>query len=170
VIHCFSSMGQNRKRNDHTTGFWFCGGCNIEFPLTVEFFWKSKRAASGFQNLCKDCSKHKLKLWQISHRERTRESARDRQQLLRKAALEHYGGIPPKCKCCGELELKFLAIDHIYGGGTKHLKSIGNGHLSGTKLPSWLKINNYPEGFQILCHNCNTAKGCYGKCPHQEKT
>ena len=26
--------------------------------------------------------------------------------------------------------------------------------------------NNYPEGFQVLCSNCNFAKGKYGSCPH----
>ena len=34
----------------------------------------------------------------------------------------------------------------------------------------WKKIkNNFPKGFQILCHNCNIAKGHYGKCPHEKK-
>lgn len=26
--------------------------------------------------------------------------------------------------------------------------------------------NKYPEGFQILCMNCNWGKGIYGECPH----
>lgn len=34
-------------------------------------------------------------------------------------------------------------------------------------IPWWLRRNNYPNGFQVLCHNCNMAKGFYGKCPHQ---
>ena len=25
-------------------------------------------------------------------------------------------------------------------------------------LVNWLVRNDFPEGFQILCHNCNTAK------------
>lgn len=32
----------------------------------------------------------------------------------------------------------------------------------------WQRKNNYPKGFQVLCHNCNLAKGFYGKCPHQK--
>jgi hypothetical protein len=30
--------------------------------------------------------------------------------------------------------------------------------------------NNYPKGFQILCHNCNVAKGLIGNnniCTHE---
>ena len=31
----------------------------------------------------------------------------------------------------------------------------------------WLKRNDYPPGFQVLCHNCNWAKHALGRCPHQ---
>jgi len=34
-------------------------------------------------------------------------------------------------------------------------------------LNQWLVTNNFPKGFQILCWNCNFAKGMLGKCPHQ---
>ncbi len=37
----------------------------------------------------------------------------------------------------------------------------------GSVLYSWLKKQGYPPGFQVLCHNCNLAKGYYGACPHQ---
>ena len=41
----------------------------------------------------------------------------------------------------------------------------------GKKLNKWIMANNYPNGFQILCHNCNFAKGHSkdGKCPHEMK-
>ena len=35
-------------------------------------------------------------------------------------------------------------------------------------LGQWIKKNNFPKGFQILCHNCNVAKGIYGECPHEK--
>ena len=81
----------------------------------------------------------------------------------RNKVLEYYGNY---CHCCGENEIKFLSIDHINGGGTKHRKQIGGG---GTSLYLWLIKNNFPIGFQILCYNCNMAKGLYGKCPHNLK-
>lgn len=77
--------------------------------------------------------------------------------------LQHYGGSPPRCACCGEQEPKFLEIDHINNDGYAHRKQIGKGRL----MHEWLIKNNYPEGFQILCANCNHAKGNYGECPHQ---
>lgn len=33
-------------------------------------------------------------------------------------------------------------------------------------LYAWLHANKYPDGFQVLCHNCNMAKGFYSRCPH----
>jgi hypothetical protein len=31
----------------------------------------------------------------------------------------------------------------------------------------WLAKKNFPEGFQVLCANCNVAKSQNGVCPHQ---
>lgn len=76
-------------------------------------------------------------------------------------ALRHYGGINPTCKCCGESNMKFLTIDHIEGGGSEHRRGSAKGGIG-----FWLKKNEYPDGFQILCFNCNCGKGIYGVCPH----
>ncbi len=81
---------------------------------------------------------------------------------LRIEVLDAYGS---RCACCGETEPKFLAIDHIDGGGNAHRREIG----VGSNIYSWLRQNGYPEGFQVLCHNCNNAKGFYGECPHSGK-
>lgn len=79
--------------------------------------------------------------------------------------IREYGGA---CKCCGESEVKFLAIDHVFNDGNLHRKEIG---ASGSRVYYWLKKNGYPKDrFQLLCHNCNIAKGHYGACPHQKMT
>lgn len=83
---------------------------------------------------------------------------------LRDEVLSHYGGTPPVCACCGEDQREFLAIDHINGGGRKHVASI-----SGKHLVSWIRANGYPPGFRVLCHNCNFALGFYGHCPHDAR-
>lgn len=78
----------------------------------------------------------------------------------RRAALAIYGG---KCECCGELRVEFLAFDHIDGGGTAHRREVG----SGAAFVRWLRTNDYPAGFRILCHNCNLSRGFLGYCPHE---
>lgn len=81
----------------------------------------------------------------------------------RLAALRAYSQGEPVCRCCGEATLEFLALDHVNGSGNKHRKEVGT-----LAMADWAKRNNYPPGlFQVLCHNCNLAKGFYGRCPHQ---
>jgi len=79
---------------------------------------------------------------------------------LRLACLNYYSKGLLDCTCCGEKMLQFLSIDHIEGGGRRHREEIGN-------MYRWLISNSFPEGYQVLCHNCNLAKGFYGQCPHK---
>ena len=70
----------------------------------------------------------------------------------------------PCCACCEESMLKFLTLDHIEGR-----KKMGHGKLLiGHKLRGWATENDYPDTLQVLCYNCNMAKGLFGKCPHQK--
>lgn len=82
------------------------------------------------------------------------------------AAFNAYGG--PRCNCCGETTVQFLTIDHINGGGNAHRKEIGKGGGGGA-MYCWLKRNNYPSGFQVLCFNCNIGRHINGGiCPHKQ--
>ena len=79
----------------------------------------------------------------------------------------------PCCWCCGESHIEFLAIDHIAGRKEMDSESglVKLGYSSSmvkTVLSNWIIKNNFPKGFQILCHNCNQAKAVYGKCPHEK--
>jgi hypothetical protein len=67
--------------------------------------------------------------------------------------IAHYGG---KCVCCGESNWAFLEFDHINNDGAKHRKAIGQ------LKPEWIIANGYPDYLQLLCANCNKAKGLYG--------
>ena len=81
----------------------------------------------------------------------------------------------PCCNCCGlNSHIEFLTIDHIAGrremDSEHNLKKLKyTPKLSGTALVIWIIKNNFPKGFQILCHNCNQTKGYYGKCPLENK-
>lgn len=74
--------------------------------------------------------------------------AREYRQKIKTEVLSHYS---PKLMCalCGFKDLRALSMDHINGGGTKHLKKIGV-----SVFYYWLKNNNYPPGFRVLCMNC----------------
>lgn len=112
-----------------------------------EQFTNDKRRKYGHASYCLVCNRDRINR---------------RNRALRVKVLTHYsGGGPPTCACCGETILEFLALDHINGGGRQHRKTIK------IRWWEWLRKHGFPEGFRVLCHNCNQAIGVYGKCPHQ---
>jgi len=82
----------------------------------------------------------------------------------REFVLQHYSRNKLCCKCCGEKTYEFLSLDHIKGGGNQHRKKLGSKYIF-----SQLISDGLPKGYQVLCHNCNLAKGFYGICPHKVK-
>lgn len=73
--------------------------------------------------------------------------------------LSHYSphGIPECCNPFGEHKepyttLEALSIDHINNDGGRHKKEIKK------NLYGWLIKNNFPDGFQTLCMNCQFIK------------
>lgn len=90
-------------------------------------------------------------------REKNIEKMRERRKKLRFEALWHYSNGKMACCECNKQGFRYLNIDHINNDGVEHRKTIEQIH-SGTKIFHWLKINNYPEGFQVLCWNCNWLK------------
>jgi len=95
-------------------------------------------------------------------RAKRRQFQRNWYKKVRKECLDAYGGI---CACCGEKNLEFLTIDHIDGGGHQHRLRVGIGN----HFYEWLKRNNFPSGYRVLCYNCNCSLGHYGYCPHEKK-
>ena len=90
--------------------------------------------------------------------------SRKRKWARKMAVLRAYGGETPTCKCCGEGNPSFLAIDHEDGSGNDHRKSLNS--KGGHPFYNWLIREGFPPGFRVLCHNCNMAFGFYGYCPH----
>lgn len=107
--------------------------------------------------------KHELgKLWQNKFKDTINEKRKKRVWDLKLEVWSRYGTI---CNCCGEPSKEFLTIDHINGGGNKHRKELrSNGSQN---IYRWLKRNDFPEGYRVLCMNCNFAHGMYGYCPHE---
>jgi len=102
-----------------------------------------------------------MREYRKKHGKSIRKKQRDYYKKARLEALEYYGGKPPKCKKCGESRILCLSLDHIKNDGAKHRKEITEEYgykLGGNQILMWLKKNNYPKGFQVLCYNCNIIK------------
>jgi hypothetical protein len=56
-------------------------------------------------------------------------------------------------------------MDHVNNDGHIHRKTSG-----ATNLYSYLRARKFPEGFQVLCMNCNFGKAQNGGvCPHKSR-
>ncbi len=101
------------------------------------------RAPDGNKKTCSYCLK----------------AIKNRHQKLRATVLHHYGG---RCQYCGESNPAYLSIDHVHNDGAQHRKQVPS-----SSLYRWLRKQGYPEGFQVLCFNCNWSKG-HGYNPHED--
>ena len=90
--------------------------------------------------------------WNAAHKDERAEKERNRRFELKISALESYSD-SICCNNCGESDVDVLAIDHINNDGYAH--RLAN---PGWYFYQWLKNNNYPEGYQVLCFNCNWKK------------
>lgn len=153
--------------------------CNHCKKLKPESEFPSKTKEGWLRQPCKKCHSLKSMNYYKTHKQERsqyhkkrrakmpeyyRKKFSDWKNKIRLEVLSHYSKGRMKCACCKESEIKFLAIDHLNGGGRKECQKLGR---RGISFYMWLKKNNYPKGYQILCHNCNLAKGFYGKCPHK---
>jgi len=114
-------------------------------------------------------TKKRIKEYNTYYRKKNRDKINENSKLysltyrekIKNMVFEHYG---KECACCGEKNQYFLTIDHINGDGRNHRKKIK------IQLNSWLVKNNFPEGFQTLCLNCNFGRYENGGiCPHKDK-
>lgn len=102
-----------------------------------------------------------MKQYRLANKQKLSDNNKRWYANLRREVLSHYSNGDIRCNCCGESEYMFMALDHVNGGGTQHRIALGS-----KAIYSRLKQDGYPDGFQVLCHNCNSAKGYYGMCPH----
>lgn len=115
----------------------------------------------GFQTLCYNCNVAKQSNGGICpHKDILRINMKSDYNKIKTEVFSHYG---MKCQCCNEDGYLFLSMDHINGDGASRREEEGTGNA----LYHWLKRNNYPIDFQILCYNCNTSKGDGAFCSHQ---
>ena len=135
------------------------------------------RATRRTVGLCSHCGKYPPKsarAWcekclSISRRNNATPAARACSkrtfERIKLAAFSAYGNA---CACCGESESLFLEIDHVHNDGHRH--RVRGRRAKGYDLYLWLKRENYPPGFQVLCSNCNQGKRRNGgTCPHKDK-
>ena len=141
----------------------YCPHCKQTKP--VEEFSISSKKTGSVHSYCRPCTTERNRNYRKQQQENGEQTYSTRyHRKMRMVALLHYSDGDPKCQCCGERRYEFLSLDHIEGNGRKHRAEMSKDK---TFISRWLKQNNYPPGFRVLCHNCNLAIGAFGYCPHE---
>jgi hypothetical protein len=126
-----------------------CSRCTQVKPIEDFYRRRDGRVSHGW---CKVCN--------LEHRK-----ARFRQDRL--AALLHYSQGNVHCVCCGERTLEFLALDHVNNDGAAHRRALVGSRTGGTHFYTALRRSGYTyRDLVVMCHNCNSARAYYGRCPH----
>lgn len=93
-----------------------------------------------------------------ANKHRVNANLTERRRAARREIMDRLGN---RCQCCGETTPVFLTIDHVQNDGAADRK------LSRHLMHARILAEGCPaERYQILCWNCNAAKGLLGACPH----
>jgi hypothetical protein len=147
---------------DH--GLLPCTLCKVIKPF-ADFSLQTKVSPYRRQHRpwCRECVNAMARRVYPRRIEEVRSRGRARARQVKLDVIVAYGGA---CTCCGEDHPAFLTLDHIHGGGTQLRKN--GGMKVGTPLYYQLRKAGFPQGdLQLLCMNCNFAKGHWGSCPHE---
>ena len=85
--------------------------------------------------------------------------------VAKKEVFDHYS--KGSCVCCGVENLIFLSLDHVNNNGAEHRREINNS--TGYSFYKWVRHRNFPDGYQVLCFNCNWGKYINGVYAHMLK-
>ena len=130
-----------------------------------EWYDKNKERVTTYKKIYRQAHpelKEKHKIWYQNNLHTIRAKNKKRIRKIKIEVLNSYSNGLMQCQCCKEKIIEFLTIDHLPNAPHKR----NNKNRSGTEFYSWLKKHNYPEGFRVLCMNCNFSYGKYGYCPH----
>lgn len=119
-----------------------------------QYYQEHKEEAKAYSQEHKEEKRVSMVLWRQENKGKLREYKQRSRLSLKVAIFTHYG--KGKCACvkCGESRLACLSIDHCNGR-----KAAGDDRtLTGENIYYWLRKQDYPEGYQTLCMNCQWVK------------
>ena len=119
---------------------------------------EAKRKRREYYLANKEQIKEAFRKWKEAnpelHRKRLSGYNKKRYRAYQLEVFTHYSNGTMRCAHCGFNDIRALSIDHINGGGEKARRKSG----AGGQYYRWLINNNFPEGLQVLCMNCQFIK------------
>lgn len=97
--------------------------------------------------------------WRHKNAEHVASEKRKERANLKESVLKHYSNGNMCCANCGFTDIRALQLDHTNNNGAQERKELfGDRTKAGTTFYRWIRKQGYPEGYAILCANCNIIK------------
>lgn len=157
-----------------------CVDCGVEITSANGYPCIGRKGQVYYRGRCKKCQylylKHFDLRWEKKNPEvvqarnianywkdpsRMRQRVRDYRQRIKIEVFSHYSGSPPRCADPFGMhdepftDVRCLTLDHVDGSGARHREELQNLNKG---LYTWILEHNFPEGFQVLCYNCQFVK------------
>lgn len=137
--------------------------------LTREEILEKKRArALVYRKRYRKILRKRNKKWYNKNRQRALFFMKRWRDRIKLEVFSYYSKGKNECECCKEKHMEFLAIDHV-NGQDYSIRAKKKGIKGGTRFYKWLKDNQFPKGFRVLCFNCNHSFGSFKYCPHKKQ-
>lgn len=155
-LRVYAPSARGRQYRSHT--------CLVCFRVAHAAKERKRRAANP------ERYRQSHRAWYDGHREQAADAKKRSHRKLKDQVFGAYGGY--LCTCCGETEPSMLTIDHINGDGAAHRKRVSRtkhyGSMTSVTVYHLLRDQGFPDGYQVLCYNCNISKHRNGNvCGHQ---
>lgn len=132
-------------------------GHRVKNPVWTKEF--AKEYSKKYREKHKEKLSAQSKKWRNNNPARVNKNKRKERENLKMEVLGRYSGNKICCAICGFDDTRALQIDHIDNNGAEERREVlGNRLCAGTTFYRWVRRQNYPEGYQVLCANCNIIK------------
>ncbi len=136
---------------------WFGESRKKENPKWTKEY--QKEYSKQYRNKNKEKAIINNREWRHKNAEHVALKKREERAKLKETVLSHYSNQTMCCLNCGFNDIRALQLDHINNDGAKERKELfGDRTKAGTTFYRWIRQQNFPEGYSVLCANCNIIK------------
>jgi hypothetical protein len=131
-------LANQEKIRDKAREYWRANRAN--YAITDKAYYEKNKSKVIARTLA----------YEKAHPEQRKETVKRYWYNKRMRVFTALGGA--SCRGCGFSDWRALQIDHINGGGKKHIESF-------TSTATYHRyVHDNPTEFQVLCANCNSIK------------
>ena len=116
---------------------------------------KKKEYKRNWNHLHQEDRREYMRNWRRKNSNLHRIQIRKYVKATKEKVIGYYSKGNNECKNCKNKDIRVLTIDHVNGNGAEERRKLKR---SGHSFYVWLIKSGFPEGYQVLCLNCQRIK------------